>query len=176
MAKVLNIKEEKDKKELKDLLKQVDVSSWDNEPEDSPFSQFIKEREAFKQDFIRKHNISSDDEVILYAVCDELKKRNLKKVDMELCELASLASDTIIKPAVKGEECIKNDFFKKRNDFWNKYENEKKYYKFLIKNSNYWITEIQTALKTKNYNLLMNNMSVVMDFSSFNWRICEGNM
>lgn len=172
MAKVVNVKTEQKKKELRGLLEQVDVSSWDSEPGDSPLSQFIREGEEYKEAFIKKHDLPNDDEVILYEICNELKKKTKKKANRDMCWLSSIASTIIIELSA-GHKCVKNDFYIKtseiclNNDNW-----EEELYYYLVKHSKYWFNEIQTALKTKNYDLLMNSMPLMSSFSSYCFHLC----
>ena len=163
MSKVLNIKNEMDKKELKSLLKQVDASAW-KEPEDSPLAQFERESDEFKRDFAKKYNVELDnDEAILYKICDVLKKK--KRIDYEACWASSVASDIITSLSPKGEKIVKNEFYYKRHEALNKLS-EREQLQFLIKNRKYWFSEIQEALDTKNYDLLLNSMVLMMTYSS----------
>ena len=167
MARVVNVRTEQKKKELKGLLEQVDASSWNNEPADSPLAEFEREREEFRERFIKEQDIDNSDESVLFAICKILKKKIKKPIDEELCELVEAANTCIIHLSAKGH-CVKNEFYYKTNEIWKTNDDDRKY-KFLKKNSKYWLNELQTAIKTQNYDLISNSMSLMLFFSNYIW-------
>ena len=158
MAKVLNIKNETDKRELKGLLDQVDITAWE-EPGDSPLAKFEEKGRKYRDKFVEKKHIINEDEAVLYEICNVLKKKRIK-IDEETYWLTHIASNIIITLSARANSCADNDFSNKVRIIWK--EPDEKKYRFLVKNSKYWFGEIQEALASDNYDLLSNSMVLMM--------------
>ena len=164
MAKIINIKTEKDKRELTSLLLQIENID-DSQIDNSSLEQFEEKRDRYKNEFIKKHDLPCNDERILYEICDTVKKSYKKPFSEEICMLLSTASNIIISLTSSENRCVENDFYNKIRKNWNN-NSEKENYLNLRKSIKTWMKEIQKAINTRDFNLLLNSMSLMSFFAS----------
>ena len=130
---------------------------------DNKEQNYIKDIRRFVREYSYKNNIDYDYYSILFNLIENIKVEIHESISDNYKEKVETASELLIK-LTKDNKNIENEFYISINDYRSDYE---KLAEYLIKNADYWLNEIQEALKNEDYDLLSNGSFYMFVYSNY---------